>query len=591
MTGRAGRPGFDASGTAVIMTSKEDKEYFSTLELDVVESYLPSILPEIICAEISQRVIQAVEECVTWLKNTYFFLRVKLNPAWYGFSAQLPPAKLEKLLVDMCTDTLEGLTKANIVEFSSQKVEDGGNVWGNLVTVLANPAAHIMTKHMVKCKTMSALMEIPSSANMYDIITVVSQAEEVAKPVLRSEKKILNDLMRLTRFPLKLKVQEPFHKAYVLLLSAVYKNRYDSFNVTVEQSSSNSVLSDFSLRVQQSEVVEQSLRLLSSLLDYCIESSKGELLLACLRVTRALKIQMWEHDYHVFDQCNGLTFTMNARLRRENLHDINDVLSIPSKDLQKSLRCSRDVIQTIYSFSKREKCSNLVASFQPFHDDKNGTMVSFKVSVMSQIANTPNLEKYQTFFEGNRLYHLVVFDKETSELLCYRRFFSKIERVEFHARLQSPRCTQNETATCNFSINLFCDRVVGQDFCVPFPPETPLPMKSDERDDPSITLNSRGSRKKGRKVSQSLLSFPTSSLKRKNMFDDEDSDHTSASGHKRGAYGSMSSLSRENFSAAASHGERKFKRIEGGMLRKPIAFYIVFVKKFADMFGRKQEEF
>jgi ATP-dependent DNA helicase HFM1/MER3 len=48
MLGRAGRPGFDQHGVAVIMTSNEDRQYYSNLSLsaDLVESKLISILPE-----------------------------------------------------------------------------------------------------------------------------------------------------------------------------------------------------------------------------------------------------------------------------------------------------------------------------------------------------------------------------------------------------------------------------------------------------------------------------------------------------------------------------------------------------------------
>jgi ATP-dependent DNA helicase HFM1/MER3 len=48
MLGRAGRPGFDDHGVAVIMTSSEDRDHFSNISLsaDVVDSKLLSILPE-----------------------------------------------------------------------------------------------------------------------------------------------------------------------------------------------------------------------------------------------------------------------------------------------------------------------------------------------------------------------------------------------------------------------------------------------------------------------------------------------------------------------------------------------------------------
>lgn len=290
MTGRAGRPGFDTFGTAVIMTSNEDKEYFSNIDLDVVESTLPSILTETICAEVSQRVIQTTQDCVDWLKNTFFYLRVKLNPTRYGFSSQFDDGQLDELLVEMCVRSLESLKEADVVEYSDH-ISIGT---GDVVTVKALPPALIMTKHMIKLATMSALMKIASSGTIYDVLATISKADEVAKPVLRSEKKVLNEMMKNARFPLKLKVQEPFHKAYVLLMSAVYKNKFDSFNVTVEQNRSHSVYTDFALRVQQSEIVEQSLRLLSALFDFSLEESRGRVILSCLYVMRALKLQIWE---------------------------------------------------------------------------------------------------------------------------------------------------------------------------------------------------------------------------------------------------------------------------------------------------------
>jgi hypothetical protein len=535
MTGRAGRPGFDSSGTAVIMTSQEDRAYFSTLDLDVVESTLPSILTETICAEVSQRVIQTVSECVAWLKNTFFFIRVKLNPTKYGFSAQLRPAQLEELLVQLCVRALEDLKRAEVVDYAEgegdgdgvvDKVEGEGGDSDNMISVTAKPAAHIMTKHMIKLKTMSSLMNIPSSASIYDVVATVSKAEELAKPVLRSEKKVLNELMKDVRYPLKkLKVQEPFHKAYVLLLCAVYKNKFDSFNVTNEQNNSHSVLTDFALRVQQSEIVEQCLRVLSALFDYCIEKSKGKVTLSCLYLVRALKIQIWEEGFHVFDQCKELPFVINSRLRRENIHEIDDVLSCPSTQMQKTLRCSQDVLQTIYTFAKKEKCSGLMADFQPFYN-KHNEMISFKVHISTRISGTNNVSKYEAFFQARRQYHLVVVDNHTSELLCYRKFYSKLEPEQFTVKMASSHqqtlgrhdMEEGKKGPKSLKVCLICDQTIGQDYSMDFPPVSTSP--ETDSDTPQSTQQkasaSASNRKnKIRKTSQSLLSFPTPPPKKK----------------------------------------------------------------------------
>ena len=48
MVGRAGRVGFDSSGFAIIMTSKEDKHLYDieAMEMDTVESTIQNILVE-----------------------------------------------------------------------------------------------------------------------------------------------------------------------------------------------------------------------------------------------------------------------------------------------------------------------------------------------------------------------------------------------------------------------------------------------------------------------------------------------------------------------------------------------------------------
>lgn len=40
MTGRAGRPNFDSSGVAVIMTSHEDRAFYENRQMELVESAL-----------------------------------------------------------------------------------------------------------------------------------------------------------------------------------------------------------------------------------------------------------------------------------------------------------------------------------------------------------------------------------------------------------------------------------------------------------------------------------------------------------------------------------------------------------------------
>lgn len=110
------------------------------------------------------------------------------------------------------------------------------------------------------------------------------------KPVRRYEKALLNDMMKLVRFPRKIRVQDPESKAYVLLQAAA--NRLE--------------IKDFSLRVEQSEVVHCALRILYAIQDLCKERGDGLLHAHAIILDRTLHCRMWETNYDtVFRQCSG----------------------------------------------------------------------------------------------------------------------------------------------------------------------------------------------------------------------------------------------------------------------------------------------
>lgn len=157
MMGRAGRPGMDDHGVAVIMTSAEQKSRYSQMSIsaDVVESSLPLIFVETVCAEISQSVIEDIGSAIQWLKATYFFTRVRKNPSHYAFEQAVDEAHLDSLLQEMCIRTVTDLASSRIVDFdaTSQRIEP-------------KLEAHIMSRQMIKFNTMVLIMGLPRDCNL-----------------------------------------------------------------------------------------------------------------------------------------------------------------------------------------------------------------------------------------------------------------------------------------------------------------------------------------------------------------------------------------------------------------------------------------
>lgn len=161
----------------------------------------------------------------------------------------------------------------------------------------------------------------------------------MSKTVRRAEKRVLNDLMPQLRYPLKAKVQDPTQKVYVLLQAAVARLE----------------LKDFSLKVEQAELVESGLRVLSALKELSIAIGHGSILEHTVVLDRALRLRMWEVGYgSVFYQCVGLlAATRNGLIMRgvRTLKDVFDGYCTVSK-LQGVLDCNAHDARQILQLAK-----------------------------------------------------------------------------------------------------------------------------------------------------------------------------------------------------------------------------------------------
>lgn len=86
--GRAGRPDFDTSGVAMIITTKDKVDNYVKMlaENRPIESKFMSHLKDALNAEISLGTVTSVNDALRWLKYTYFYVRLPKSYLSYGFS-------------------------------------------------------------------------------------------------------------------------------------------------------------------------------------------------------------------------------------------------------------------------------------------------------------------------------------------------------------------------------------------------------------------------------------------------------------------------------------------------------------------------
>lgn len=85
----AGRPQFDTSAVAVIMTQAQHAARYRGLAggHSQLESRLHGTLPEFLNAEVAMRVVTTVAQAHRWFQSTFLWVRLLQNPAHYGLAA------------------------------------------------------------------------------------------------------------------------------------------------------------------------------------------------------------------------------------------------------------------------------------------------------------------------------------------------------------------------------------------------------------------------------------------------------------------------------------------------------------------------
>ncbi|KAK2493405.1 hypothetical protein MC885_005986, partial [Smutsia gigantea] len=203
MIGRAGRPQFDTTATAVIMTRLSTKEkYIQMLACsDTVESSLHRHLIEHLNAEIVLNTITDVNIALEWIRSTLLYIRALKNPSHYGFASGLNKDGIEAKLQELCLKNLNDLSSLDLIKMD----ED--------VNFKPTEAGRLMAWYYITFETVKKFCTISGKETLSDLVTMIASCKEFLDVQLRiNEKKTLNTLNkdpnRITiRFPMEGKIK------------------------------------------------------------------------------------------------------------------------------------------------------------------------------------------------------------------------------------------------------------------------------------------------------------------------------------------------------------------------------------------------
>ncbi|PGH04665.1 ATP-dependent DNA helicase HFM1/MER3 [Blastomyces parvus] len=210
MLGRAGRPQFDDSAVAVILTRKERVNHYEKLVAgsEPLESCLHLNLIDHLNAEIGLGTVKDVESAVRWLTGTFFFIRLRKNPAHYKLKEGANRSDEEEMLKEVCEENIKRLQECSLItsEEPLRSTEFGD----------------AMARYYVKFDTMRLFLSLPPKAKMSEILSVIAQADEFREIRLKAgEKSLYKELNKGNgiKFPIKIDIALPAHKISLLIQS------------------------------------------------------------------------------------------------------------------------------------------------------------------------------------------------------------------------------------------------------------------------------------------------------------------------------------------------------------------------------------
>jgi len=187
MLGRAGRPGYDDVGHGWVICDRSDADRYRRLlrEGTEIESHLAADLDAHLNAEISMGTIDDLDDVLSWLETTYYYVRASSEPAAYDFDG----------LRDRVRDTLESL------------VDRGFVAMGEDLTIDPTPLGRLASKYYLRLSTAAAfhdlaehdridadaVLETVAAAAEFDSVSARQSEADAVDAVLGSEASTLDD--------------------------------------------------------------------------------------------------------------------------------------------------------------------------------------------------------------------------------------------------------------------------------------------------------------------------------------------------------------------------------------------------------------
>ncbi|KAM9244799.1 putative ATP-dependent DNA helicase HFM1 isoform 2-T2 [Dugong dugon] len=435
MIGRAGRPQFDSTATAVIMTRLSTKEkYIQMLACsDTVESSLHRHLIEHLNAEIVLHTITDVSIALEWIRSTLLYIRALKNPSHYGFSRGLNKDGIEAKLQELCLKNLNDLSSLNLIKMD----ED--------VNFKPTEIGRLMAWYYITFETVKKFCTMSGKETLSDLVTMIASCKEFLDVQLRiSEKKSLNTLNkdpnRVTiRFPMEGKI----------------KTREMKVNCLIQAHLGCIPIQDFALTQDTAKIFRNGSRITRWLSDFVAAQEKNfAVLLNSLILAKCFRCKLWEDSLHVSKQLEKIGITLSNAMVNAGLTSFKKIEETDARELELILNrhppFGTQIKETVMHLPKYELEVEQVARY-------SDTMAEILVTIM--LRNFEQLQTKRTAPDSHYV-TLIIGDADNQVVFKHKIIDSVLLKTgNWTKKIDVKRTLKSE----DLSINLISSEYVGLD--------------------------------------------------------------------------------------------------------------------------------
>ena len=273
--GRAGRPQFDTSGEATLITTHDAlARYLDKLVRAVpIESNFIMQLADHLNAEVVGGTVTNIKEAATWLTYTYLHVRMIRNPLAYGITADQKAD--DPMLRGRGVELVEAASKLLDENKMLRYDVDSGNL---SVTDLGRTAAH----YYIQAESVAIFnekLEGFDSLTDTELCHLICCAREFENVKIRQEElgEIDSLVAKACPLPVKKPIHEPSDKSFVLMQAFI----------------SRASIKSFTLISDTNYIASNAGRVARAMFEMCLRQNKAGPTIKLLRIAKSVDKRFW----------------------------------------------------------------------------------------------------------------------------------------------------------------------------------------------------------------------------------------------------------------------------------------------------------